>query len=149
MRWRCTASSLLRSVPIMLALASNAHAVDVTFTLTGRQEVKQVATAASGTGLFKIGDKDKTISGTVKTSSIVGVAAHVHIAPMGKNGPPILTLNKVSDSEWSVPEGAKLTDEQHVAFKAGELYVNVHTVANKRGEIRGQIIPPPSSRRAR
>ena len=125
----------------MLALASNAHAVDVTFTLTGRQEVKQVATAASGTGLFKIGDEDKTISGTVKTTGIVAIAVHLHVAPMGKNGPIILTLNKISDFEWSVPEGAKLSDDQYAAFKAGRLYVNVHSGAHKNGEIRGQLIP--------
>ena len=124
----------------MLALASSAYAADVTFTLTGKQQVRAVTTTATGTGLFRI-DDDKTISGTVKTTGMIGTAAHLHLAPMGRNGPPILTLNKVSDSEWSVPEGAKLTDEQHAAFKAGKLYVNVHSEAYKKGEIRGQLIP--------
>jgi len=39
------------------------------------------------------------------------------------------------------PAGAKLTDDQYKAFKAGNLYVNVHSDANKSGEIRGQLKP--------
>ena len=34
-----------------------------------------------------------------------------------------------------------LTDAQYEAFKAGNLYVNVHSDGNKGGEIRGQLRP--------
>jgi CHRD domain-containing protein len=34
-----------------------------------------------------------------------------------------------------------LTADQYKAYQAGELYVNVHSEANKGGEIRGQIKP--------
>jgi CHRD domain len=40
-----------------------------------------------------------------------------------------------------VPEGTKLTDDQYKSYKAGNLYVNVHTDAHKGGEIRAQISP--------
>jgi hypothetical protein len=40
-----------------------------------------------------------------------------------------------------VAPGAKFTDAQYEAFKAGNTYVNVHTPANKGGEIRGQLRP--------
>jgi hypothetical protein len=36
---------------------------------------------------------------------------------------------------------AKLDTEQIKSYKAGELYVTVHSEANKGGEIRAQIIP--------
>jgi CHRD domain len=39
------------------------------------------------------------------------------------------------------PPGAKLSTEQLRSFKAGELYVNVHSEANKGGEIRAQLAP--------
>ena len=48
-------------------------------------------------------------------------------------------MAKTADGAWAVPPGAKLTDAQHDAFKAGNLYVNVHSEANKGGEIRGQL----------
>jgi hypothetical protein len=67
--------------------------------------------------------------------------AHIHEAPAGKNGGVAIPLEKKGDSEWAVPAGAKLTDDQYKAFKAGSLYVNVHSDANKGGEIRGQMKP--------
>ncbi|HTE42133.1 MAG TPA: CHRD domain-containing protein, partial [Steroidobacteraceae bacterium] len=107
-----------------------AMAADVKLTLTGAQEVPAVTTQATGNGTITIG-MDNSVSGTITTSGIVGTAAHVHLAAPGKNGPPIITLTKKSDNEWSVPAGSKLTDEQAASFKAGDLYVNVHSAANK------------------
>jgi len=34
-----------------------------------------------------------------------------------------------------------LTEAQMRSYKAGQLYVNVHSAANKGGEIRGQLEP--------
>ena len=60
---------------------------------------------------------------------------------MGVNGPVIVPLTKTSDNVWSVAPGAKLTDAQYESYKAGKLYVNVHSAANKGGEIRAQLKP--------
>ena len=48
---------------------------------------------------------------------------------------------KPTAQESIVPAGAKLNDAQIKAFKEGGLYVNVHTAANKGGEVRGQLNP--------
>jgi hypothetical protein len=119
---------------------ASASAGDVKVMLSGAEEVPVVTTAAKGSGTITVKD-DKTVSGSVKTEGLMGLAAHIHAAPAGKNGPPIITLTKKGDNEWAVPDGAKLSDEQYAAFKSGGLYVNVHTAANKGGEIRGQLKP--------
>jgi len=127
-------------IVVALALASGIAAADSKVALSGSEEVPAVTTSATGTGTIAIKD-DKSVTGSVTTKDIVGVAAHIHLAPAGKNGPPVITLTKKSDNEWTVPEGSKLTDEQYAAYKAGSLYVNVHSAANKGGEIRAQLKP--------
>ena len=112
----------------------------VKVTLSGGQEVPAVKTSASGGGTITI-NADKTVSGSVTTTGVAGTMAHIHQAAAGKNGPVIVPLTKSGDNAWSVPAGAKLTDAQYEAYKAGDLYVNVHSDANKGGEIRGQLKP--------
>ncbi|WP_129782259.1 CHRD domain-containing protein [Peristeroidobacter soli] len=123
-----------------VALSLSARAEDVKVTLTGAEEVPAVMTDAKGEGTITIA-KDLSVTGHVKTTGIEGVAAHIHLAEAGKNGPPVITLTKGADGSWSTPEGAKLTEDQYKAFKAGQLYVNVHSAAHKGGEIRAQLKP--------
>jgi hypothetical protein len=125
---------------LLLAVFSTAGAMDVAVSLTGDQEVPAVTTQAKGTGKITIAD-DKSVSGSVKTSGIAGLMGHIHEAPVGKNGPPFITLEKKGEDEWAVPAGAKLTDAQYEAFKAGNLYVNIHSAEHRGGEIRTQLKP--------
>jgi len=109
-------------------------------TLSGFQEVPPVQTSATGTGTITVND-DKSVSGSVTTTGVKGTMAHIHEAAPGKNGGVAIPLVKKSDNEWVVPVGAKLTDAQYKSYKSGDLYVNVHSDANKSGEIRGQLKP--------
>lgn len=113
---------------------------EIKIALSGSQEVPPVTTSASGSGTITIG-ADKSVGGSVTTTGVAAIAAHIHQGAAGQNGPVIIPLTKTADNVWSVPAGAKLTDEQFAAFKAGNLYVNVHSAANKGGEIRGQLKP--------
>ena len=106
--------------------------------LEGRQEVPPVTTVATGTGVITI-RPDGSISGSVTTSGINATAAHIHQAARGANGPVIVPMVKSGDFTWSIPPGAKLTEAQHAAHRAGNLYVNVHSAAHPGGEIRAQI----------
>ena len=123
-----------------LLVAGLASAKDIAVSLTGDQEVPAVTTAAKGTGKISVAD-DKSVTGSIKTTGITGVAAHIHEAPAGQNGKPIITLEKKGDNEWVVPAGSKLTDAQLESLKAGNLYVNVHSAEHKGGEIRTQLKP--------
>jgi hypothetical protein len=107
--------------------------------LTGAQEVPPVSTQASGKGSFTIAD-DGAVSGSVTTTGVPGMVAHIHQGAKGQNGPVIIPLTKNGDT-YSVPAGAKLNEAQMSAFKAGNLYVNVHSAQNKGGEIRDQLQP--------
>jgi hypothetical protein len=130
---------LVASAAIVIGSGS-ALAVDLKVDLTGAQETPPVTTSATGTGTITIA-ADKSVSGTIKTKSIDGTMAHIHVGAPGKSGPPIITLTKNADGAWMVPAGSKLTDEQYASFKAGDLYVNVHSAMHQPGEIRGQIKP--------
>jgi hypothetical protein len=125
---------------LLAAAAGAAGAKDVAVSLSGDQEVPAVTTQAKGTGKITIAD-DKSVTGSIKTTGMAGVAAHIHEAPAGQNGKPIITLEKKGDGEWVVPAGSKLTDAQYESFKAGNLYVNVHSAEHKGGEIRTQLKP--------
>jgi len=124
----------------LLVGAGTAMGADVKVQLTGAQETPPVTTSASGSGTITIA-ADKSVSGTVKTTGIDGTVAHIHVGAPGVAGPPIITLSKGADGTWSVPAGSKLTDEQLASFKAGNLYVNVHSAAHAPGEIRAQLKP--------
>lgn len=123
-----------------LSWAGAAGAEDVKVKLSGAQEVPPVQTKASGQGTITVKD-DKSVSGEVMTTGVTGTMAHIHEAASGKNGGVIIPLKQGGDGKWSVPDDAKLTDAQYKAFKAGNLYVNVHSKAHPNGEIRAQLKP--------
>jgi hypothetical protein len=136
---RFHAGARLAAAALLLgALAAvPAQAGDVKVTLSGANEVPPVTTSASGGGTITIGD-DGAVSGSVATTGVAGTAAHIHVGGAGKNGPVIVPLTKDGDT-YKAPAGAKLTAEQLASFKAGDLYVNVHSAAHPGGEIRGQL----------
>jgi hypothetical protein len=111
----------------------------VSVKLTGDEEVPPVRASGSGSGTIRVAE-DGAVSGSVTTTGVQGTMAHIHQGPKGQNGPVIIPLTKSGDT-YTVPPGAKLNAAQLSAFKAGNLYVNVHTAANKGGEVRGQLRP--------
>ena len=109
--------------------------------LSGGEEVPPVQTSATGENMLKIG-ADGMVTGMIMTKGIEATMAHIHMAAKGANGPVIVPLKKGANAgEWVPAEGAKLTDEQMKAYKAGNLYANVHSEAHKGGEIRDQMEP--------
>ena len=111
----------------------------VSVKLSGAEEVPPVKAQGSGSGSLRVAE-DGTVSGSVSTTGVQGTMAHIHQGAKGQNGPVVVPLTKNGDT-YSVPAGRKLTPAQLQAWKAGNLYVNVHTAANKGGEVRGQINP--------
>jgi hypothetical protein len=134
-----TKYSVLKAAIVAMAALTSAFALgsEINVKLAGASEVPPVNSAGSGSGKITVGE-DGAVSGSVTTTGIAGIAAHIHTGAAGTNGPVIIPLTKEGDT-YTVPAGAKLNPDQLKAFKAGDLYVNVHTAANKGGEIRGQL----------
>ena len=132
------ALSIIAAAALALT-AGVASAQQLNLKLSGDSEVPPVKTAAAGSGAITVA-ADKSVSGAVTTTGVAGTMAHIHEAAAGKNGGVIIPLKQEGD-KWVVPAGAKLTDAQFESFKAGNLYVNVHSAANPGGEVRAQIKP--------
>jgi len=130
-------------VAVLVCAASLASSLafgqEVKVVLSGSEEVPSNATSASGNATVTVGP-DMSVTVSVTTAGIAATASHIHMAPAGQNGPVVVPFVKNGDG-FSTAPGAKLTEAQFAAFKAGNLYVNVHSAANPGGEIRGQIRP--------
>jgi hypothetical protein len=112
--------------------------------LNGSQETPPVNTAASGTGILTLNTADNTISCSIATSGLTGIAAHIHLAEAGVPGGIIIALTG-GPTSWSCPSSPAptLTAEQLSALQEGRLYFNVDSDAHMAGEIRGQIVAAP------
>ena len=133
-------TSILIAALMLAGCASMGGDRAVQVRLTGAEEVPPVSTSASGTGTVSV-DEDRSVSASIRTQGVNGVAAHIHEGAAGQNGPVIVPMEKTADNEWRTKGGAKLTESQYQSFKAGRLYLNVHSPQHKGGEIRGQIRP--------
>lgn len=121
-------------------MPTSAMSQNIEISLDGSQEVPPVTTAAAGSATISVA-YDKRVSGTIATSGIDAKSAHIHTGELGVSGPIIIPFVKTSENAWAIAEGAMLTDEQLENYKAGNLYINVHSAAHPAGEIRGQIKP--------
>lgn len=118
---------------------SASNALFKSVTLNGAQENPSVTTAAVGTGFIAVDEGSGAMRGSITTFGVAASAAHIHEGVAGVNGGILVGLAEGPVGTWSVPEGATLTAAQVESFKAGNLYVNVHTAANPTGEARGQV----------
>jgi len=134
----------LGAIAVAFAGCAGTHVYEKTtvqVSVTGSEQVPPVNTMARGRGSFTVAP-DGSVSGSVTVGGgLAATAAHIHLAPRGKNGPIVIGLIKASEFVWVVPEGAKFSENQYKAFRVGETYVNFHTAANKGGEIRAQLVP--------
>jgi hypothetical protein len=108
--------------------------------LTGANEVPGNTSSAAGSGTVTIGD-DRSVKADITVTGMTATAAHIHQGAMGANGPVVVPFTKEGDNHFVAGPGAKLTEAQYEAYKAGGLYVNVHSAAHPGGEVRAQLKP--------
>lgn len=108
--------------------------------LSGAQEVPANPSAASGKSMIMIG-ADHMVTGSIEVMGMAPTMAHIHEAAKGMNGSVIVPFVKTGENMFGPAPGAKLTDAQYESYKAGKLYINVHSATYPGGEIRMQIWP--------
>ena len=121
------------------------------FTLSQSAEVP-VPKTTTASGIAQIVIYPQRIDYELTGSSIIGVTmAHIHNGAPGIAGPIVVTLYNQSASgeingifaagsltTANLPSGVTL-ESLKALLLSGNAYVNVHTVVNPTGEIRGQV----------
>ncbi len=150
---------LLAALIVLLALVSAGRAENTknfVASLKGSNEVPPRDTNAAGNAIFHVVSDGNELYFKLIVANIDNVlAAHIHLAPEGVNGPVVAFLytgpNTGEQTEGILAEGI-ITDANLVgplsgmtiedlidAIAAGNAYANVHTTQFPGGEIRGQI----------
>jgi hypothetical protein len=144
-------TALLLSGPVYNAAAGEGNGRFFAH-LKGRNEVPPVDTRAQGQVLLKVDEEGLHYTLIVANIEDV-VAAHIHCGEAGVNGPvgvtlfggsPVSSNGILAQGTIDAPDAGNAcgwTDIEDVvsAILNGEAYVNVHTLGNPSGEIRGQL----------
>jgi hypothetical protein len=130
--------------------------------LSGAAEVADppVETRATGQAILRLSRDGTELDYRLIVANIQDVTmAHIHLAPAGVNGPVVawlypdgpppqllpgrssgvLATGTIQASDLVGPLAGASLDDLVEALRAGNAYVNVHTVAYPAGEVRGQI----------
>ena len=136
---RSTVAAIAFAGAMALATPSLAAMMNFKASLNGKSEVPANTVAGTGevTATYDTVTKKLTWKGSYSGLTGPATAAHFHgPAPAGKNAG---VLVPISPNGPSFEGSATLNDAQAKALMDGDVYVNIHTAANKGGEIRGQL----------
>lgn len=122
--------------------------------MTGTQEVPPKDTKATGTATFVPTPDQMTLTYRVDSNTNYNTMANIHKGKAGENGPIVITFftsptpggivpftahGNLRSDDLEGPLASKQITDLIKMIKDGDAYVNVHTVQNPNGEIRGQI----------
>lgn len=129
---------------ISLAFASPSAAATIKLKAELKASNEVPPNESKGTGsvdiTFDEATKKLTWKGAYKDLTGPATAAHFHgPGPFGKNAGILIPIFVAPNTQSPFEGSAILTDEQVGYLNAGWLYVNIHTNANKAGELRGQV----------
>jgi hypothetical protein len=121
---------------------NNNNTVLFSGTMSGANEVPAVSSTATGSvsGSFDGTSRILTITITYSGLSSAITAWHVHKGAVGVSGSPVPGLNygTLGASPFTWVSGA-LDAAMEADLMSNQWYVNIHTVDNGGGEIRGQL----------
>ncbi len=144
---KVSSAIMLASVVVLSACASTpmtSNKVVISAKLSGAAEVPPVMSAGSGQLDATFNKETNTLNWTVTYTGLTGpaTAGHFHGPAMaGENAG--VALGFKGDTASPITGSAVLTPSQMNDLMAGKWYVNLHTAANPKGEIRGQAMVAP------
>ena len=132
----------LSALVVALAGCASAPPAPIMFkaALSGAGEVPPVASAAKGSFSARYLPENGLLLWDMSYEGLSGAATAAHIhgpATETQNAGIVIGFNNPISSPMSGQ--ATLTPAQFADLNAGKWYVNVHTAANRPGEIRGQL----------
>ena len=139
-------TALVLSLLAAVAAWPMAQAAVITYkaALGGGAEVPPITTGAIGTAAVSVDSATKMASWRVEYTGLSGPAAAAHIhcgAAVGANAGVAVKLGEGPTAASPMTGSGAMTDAQLADLAAGKCYVNIHTAANKGGELRGQLAP--------
>lgn len=116
--------------------------------IEGEQEVPPLRNSGAGFGAFMLNAEGTELTFNVAATGLSGtiIAAHFHRGTKGRNGNVVKPITNsftgnLANGVWKNTDTDSLTPALIADLLAEKIYVNLQTVANPNGEIRGQIVP--------
>jgi hypothetical protein len=140
MRLTFAAAGLVLAASLSLTAPAMAEMVNFKADLKGANEVPANTLGGSGsvTATYDTASKKLTYKGSYSGLSGPATAGHFH-GPAGPTQNAAVAVAIPDATKTSFEGSATLTDAQAADLMAGRWYANIHTEANKGGEIRGQM----------
>jgi hypothetical protein len=127
---------------ILLTMGTSGFAQEVyRARLSPMPTTPQTVTEILGEGevILTLSGNTLEVSGTFTGMSSTATGAHLHSGPPAQPGPVAHTLEIDEATGGEISASLELTDEQVEALRNNALYVQVHSVNNAPGELRGWI----------
>jgi hypothetical protein len=125
---------------LLMGAAAHAEMMKFKADLAASSETPPTASKGAGTLTATFDAATKALTWKVDYTGLTGPATMAHFhgpAPVGKPAPVEVPLT--GSLESPISGTATLTDAQAKDLMDGMMYFNIHTAANKPGEIRGQM----------
>ncbi|MFT5756978.1 MAG: hypothetical protein ACI9LM_001703 [Alteromonadaceae bacterium] len=110
--------------------------------LSGASEVPAVVGQGSGSFKASLDQQTRILKWTITYSGLSGpvTSAHFHGPALVEENAEVLLPITGNLTVSPIKQTATLTAAQMEEVQAGKWYVNLHTTANPKGEIRGQVV---------
>jgi hypothetical protein len=130
---------------VLVGASLTASAETFTAYLNGAQQVPVAATTATGFGRVFVDEGAGTLTFTVTFNGLgsAQTLSHIHApAAIGANASVIIDFGAVGGTSGTISGTRSITPTQLAQLRAGQGYINVHSVNFPNGEIRGQLARP-------